>query len=176
MSTFYASSNHGRIVAVVLALAVIVTELWAMQIYPQVDALFTPLNLLTAQASATMLELSGLPVTQEQTRLSHAGGFSCEIDYACTALIPVLLLAAAILAWRSTWRARLAGVVGGALMLLLLNQLRLVSLVWLGVHAPTWFEAAHVWLWPGLLLLAATGYWYLWMRAQPVDAGYASRS
>ena len=175
MSTLYASSNHSRVVAVGLALAVVATVLWA-QIYPQVDALFIPLNLLTAQASATMLEFSGLPVTQEQTRLSHAGGFSCEIDYACTALIPVLLLAAAILAWRSTWRARLAGILGGAMLLLILNQLRLVSLVWLGVHAPAWFEMAHVWLWPGLLLAAASGYWYVWARALRVDAGYASRS
>lgn len=167
--------SSSRVVTVVLILAVVVTGLVAVQIYPQVDALFTPLNLLTAKASATMLQLSGLPVTQEQTRLSHAGGFSCEIDYACTALIPILLLAAAIVAWRSTWRARLAGMLGGALLLLLLNQLRLVSLVWLGVHTPAWFEAAHVWLWPGLLLAAAASYWYLWMRAQRVDTGYASR-
>jgi len=169
MSTFYASSNHGRVVAVVLALVVVVTGLWVVQIYPHVDALFTPLNLLTAQASATMLELSGLPVTQEQTRLSHTGGFSCEIDYACTALIPVLLLAAAILAWRSTWRARLTGILGGAMLLLILNQLRLVSLIWLGVHAPAWFEMAHVWLWPALLLTSVAGYWYAWVRGQRVS-------
>lgn len=145
-------------------LIVVLAGLWAVQIFPQVDHVFTPLNILTAQASAAFLAAIGLPVTQELTRLTHSSGFSCEIDAACTALVPALLLAAAIIGWRASWRARLIGAVVGVGALLIVNQLRLVSLVWLGVQAPVWFELMHVWLWPAALLFVTVGYWYVWTR------------
>jgi len=145
-------------------LIIVLAALWAIQIFPQADIVFTPLNILTAQASAAFLAAIGLPVTQELTRLTHSSGFSCEIDASCTALVPALLLAAAILGWRASWRARLIGVVVGVGALLIINQLRLVSLVWLGVQAPAWFELTHVWLWPATLLFVTAGYWYVWTR------------
>lgn len=150
----------------VATLAVVLAGLWLVQIYPQADALFNPLNILTAEVSASLLAAIGLPVTQELTRLTHASGFSCEIDSACTAFAPVVLLTAAILGWRAPRRWQLVGVLMGAVVLSLINQLRLVSLVWLGVQAPAWLDLAHLWLWPAALLFVIAGYWYVWARAQ----------
>lgn len=150
----------------VVTLLAVLAGLWVVQIYPQADGVFIPLNILTAQVSAALLAAIGLPVTQELTRLTHASGFSCEIDSACTALVPGLLLTAAILGWRAPWRRQLAGVLVGVVALLLVNQARLVSLVWLGVQAPAWFDVAHLWLWPATMLFVTTGYWYGWIRVQ----------
>lgn len=138
--------------------------LWLLLGYPPAAELSVPFNVLTAEATARMLAVFGLPVVQELAVLRHAGGFACEIDTACTALIPTGLLSAALLAWRRSWPARLAGVVGGILWLTLFNQLRLMSLVWLGVYAPVWFDPIHLWLWPALLVLAAAGYGHVWLR------------
>lgn len=145
-------------------LAVVLAGLWGIQLYPQAGALFMPINLLTAQLGAGILTRAGLPVMQEATHITHASGFSCEIDYTCTAVIPVLLLSAAILAWRASWRRRLAGVLQGVLLLLAVNLLRIVTLVWLGVRFPLWLDIAHLWLWPALLIVVIAGYWYIWIR------------
>ena len=83
------------------ALTAALAVLWAIQIYPQAEALFMPVNLMTAQLSVVMLAGIGLPLLRESTQLTHAGGFSCEIDFACTARIPVLLLSAGIFSGRA---------------------------------------------------------------------------
>lgn len=156
-------AGASRLVAV---LAAVLAGLWIIQIYPQAESVFIPLNILTAQWSAVLLAAIGMPVTQELTRLTHASGFTCEIDSACTALVPAALLTAAILGWRASWPSRLVGVLVGVVALVLINELRIVSLVWLGVHAPAWFDVAHLWLWPATLLFATAGYWYGWTCVQ----------
>lgn len=147
-----------------VALAAVLAVLWAIQIYPRAEALFMPVNLLTAQLSAVILAGIGLPMLRESTLLMHSGGFSCEIDFACTALIPVLLLSAGIFAWRAQRSQQWLAVLVGSLFLVGVNQLRIVSLVWLGVHAPGWLDIAHLWFWPLALIVITVGYWYGWTR------------
>lgn len=147
-----------------LAFTVVLTMLWAIPIYPAAEAFLLPVNLLTAQLSAVLLAALGLPVMQDSTQLTHAAGFSCEIDFTCTALIPVLLLSAAMFAWPATWNWRLKGVLLGSLLLIGVNQLRIVSLVWLGVEVPSWFDVAHHGIWPLLLIGITAAYWYGWTR------------
>jgi exosortase/archaeosortase family protein len=115
----------------------------------------------TAQLTAAMLDGFGLPVTRTGTTLMHAGGFACEIDLACTALVPAVLLAGVMTAGR----ARFVALVVGALLMLLVNQLRLVGLVWVGVVAPAHFDLAHGLIGPLLFLITGAGYIVLWRRA-----------
>jgi exosortase/archaeosortase family protein len=144
---------------------VVLAGLWVMQIHPPAGGLFAPFTVLTAQLTAFMLATIGLPVMREAATLVHASGFACEIDVACTALIPAVLLAASMSMLRTTPRAHLMGIIPGVLLMMLVNQLRLVSLVWLGVHAPGYFEVAHSLLWPALLILTGGGYGLIWLRA-----------
>jgi exosortase H (IPTLxxWG-CTERM-specific) len=148
-----------------LPLGGVLAGLWVVELNPAAAALLAPLNLLTAQMTAATLDLVGLPVAREGVVLTHAGGFACEIYQACTAFTPVALLAAAILPYPASWRARLAGVVVGAAYLTVLNQLRLISVVWVGVYAPQFLEFVHFWLWHALLIVATAGYWLGWVKA-----------
>lgn len=132
-----------------------------IHISPVAGGVFAPLTTLTAQLTAAMLELLGLPVTRTAATLAHAGGFACEIDLACTALLPAVLLTAVLVAGR----ARFHALVRGALLMVLVNQLRLVGLMWIGVHAPGDFDLAHGLVGPLLLLAAGAGYVILWRRA-----------
>lgn len=141
-----------------VALAGTLAGLWLALRFAPVAALLQPLTALTAAATAHMLVVLGLPVVRELNVLTHAGGFGYEIDIACTALVPAALLTAAILPWRRSWPARFGLAAGGIVWLALVNQLRLVSLMVVGVYAPAWFDVLHQWLWPALLALAAAGY------------------
>jgi len=147
------------------SLGVVLAGLWVIQVHPLAGDVFAPFSVLTAQLTAYMLAATGLPVMREAATLAHAGGFACEIDMACTALIPVALLAASMALLRATPRAHLLGIMLGALLVMLVNQLRLVSLVWLGVHAPGYFDVAHNLLWPMLMILTGSGYGLIWLRA-----------
>ena len=147
------------------SLGVLLAGLWVMQIHPPAGGLFAPFTVLTAQLTAFMLAAIGLPVMREAATLVHAGGFACEIDVACTALIPAVLLAASMGLLRATPRAHLMGIMFGVLLVVLVNQWRLVSLVWLGVYVPGYFDVAHNLLWRALLILTGSGYGLIWLRA-----------
>lgn len=156
--------HRQRLPRLLAALTAVLAVLWAMQISPHAEALFMPVNLMTAQLSAVILAGIGLPLLRESTQLTHSGGFSCEIDYACTALIPIMLLSAGIFSWRAERSRQWLGVLVGSLLLFAVNQLRIVSLVWLGVYEPGWLDIAHLWFWPMALIVITAGYWYRWTR------------
>lgn len=153
------------VLRITLALGLVITGLWAIQVFPPLGAVLMPLNVLTAQVTAAMLSTTGLTVTRELVILTHTSGFACEIDFTCTALVPVALLWAAIFPWPVSWRARLLGALAGLLLMVFLNQLRLISLVWLGVYAPQAFDVAHNLLWPAILIAGTVGYGLSWVRA-----------
>lgn len=106
------------------------------------------------------------PLTAAQAWLAFAlfGSPSSRIDVtlACSGADAVVLCAGAILAYPSPFRLRLSGAVMGTLMILALNILRIGTLG-LASSSPFWFEALHVYIWPGVLALAIAGYVYAWM-------------
>lgn len=140
-----------------VSMGALLAGLGAMQFYPAFGA---PFAALTAQLTAAMLSAVGLPVARAGVTLVHAGGFAAEIDLACTALVPAVLLATAMAALR----LRPMAVALGMMLAILVNQARLVSLVWLGVHAPGYLDPAHQLLWPVLLVLTGAGYLSVWRR------------
>lgn len=88
-----------------------------------------------------------------------------SIRAGCDAIEPTMMFTAAILAFPAAWKAKLIGVLIGTPLLLLLNLLRILSLYYIGIHAPNWFETAHVDVWqPAYILIALFGWiaWVMW--------------
>lgn len=147
------------------ALGLVIAGLWAIQIVPSLAAMLLPLNVLTASVTAVMLDAIGLPVTRELNLLTHASGFAGEIDFTCTALAPAVLLGAVVFAWPASWRARFLAALAAVSLMILLNQLRLVTLVSVGVFAPHGFNVAHLLVWPALMLITAFSFLVFWARS-----------
>ena len=107
------------------------------------------------------------PLTEGQGRLAFAlfGSPQSRIDVtlACSGADAVALCAGAILAYPALWRLRITGAVVGTSMILAQNTLRIGTLG-RASSSPFWFEALHVYVWPGILAAAIAGYVYAWMR------------
>ncbi|MEO8501317.1 MAG: exosortase/archaeosortase family protein, partial [Vicinamibacteria bacterium] len=107
------------------------------------------------------------PLVEGQASLAFAlfGSPRSRIDVtlACSGADAVALCAGAILAYPALWRLRIAGAVAGTSMILALNTLRIGTLG-RASSSPFWFEALHVYVWPGVLAVAIAGYVYSWMR------------
>ncbi|MEO5819343.1 MAG: hypothetical protein ABIT71_02470, partial [Vicinamibacteraceae bacterium] len=108
-----------------------------------------------------------LPLTRLQAGLA-AGLFGApaapvEATLACSGTDALALCLAAILAYPVAWPARLAGAAGGVVLILGLNTLRIGTLGWLAA-SPAWFDAVHVYVWPGALTLGIAVYVLTWMR------------
>ena len=90
------------------------------------------------------------------------GPFLMSIRAGCDGIQAFAVLVAATLAFPVRLRARLAGILVGAVVIFVLNAARLASLYWLGARQSSWFQAAHVHLWPAALILAMGALWLGW--------------
>ncbi|MFH1746415.1 MAG: exosortase H [Planctomycetota bacterium] len=114
-----------------------------------------------AQASAAILRLCGEDARTEGATIVSSR-FQVHIKRGCEAIEPSALFAAAVLAFPAPWRRRLMGVLLGVLLLAIINLVRIVSLYYVGVHAPRIFEAMHVEVWQPVFIALALVLWILW--------------
>jgi len=121
-----------------------------------------PLDILTARATSQILTWLGMDAQRELATLTHPGGFSYQIVMRCTGLIPASLLAVAILCAGASLRARAGAAALGALAVLALNLVRLVSLFYIGVRYPEAFGFAHSVLWQGVALVFPVAFFLGW--------------
>ena len=86
-------------------------------------------------------------------------------DASCSGGDPIALCAGAILAYPATWGARLRGAAVGIVAITALNVVRLGNLS-LVAEDQALLNLLHVYVWPGILILAAAGFVYAWMGRQ----------
>ena len=114
------------------------------------------------------LQLAFGAIGQKVVRAGSAlstGGSSVEIVSDCSPHMPFLIFAGVILAFPSTWRQRLIGLVFGAVIIHLFNTLRIMALIWILSWHRSWFDFAHVYLWQTGTILIVFATFALWIRA-----------
>jgi len=92
-------------------------------------------------------------------------GTSVEIVSDCSPHMPFLIFAAVVLAFPSTWRQRLLGLLFGAVVIWLFNTVRIITLIWVLAWKASWFDFAHVYLWQTGTILIVFATFALWLRA-----------
>ena len=123
------------------------------------EAFLGALQSATTGVAQAALAALGTPLVRQDDLLQHANGFVARIDLDCTAWGPAWLLLGALVAFgslaRVPLRRLLLSMALGVAMVVVVNQLRLVAVLWTGVHAPALLTAMHEGLGP--LLLVFTG-------------------
>lgn len=149
--------------ALVLLALYAVVRLWLDG--PAPLAVLAALNTFTADLGAAWLAALGTPMWRDGVLLTNGRGFAVEVHATCTALLPVLLLSLAIALHPSARVAdKLSGILLGAMVVVLVNQARLVGVIWVGVHVPALFDSVHGVLAPVLLVALTSGYAAVWAR------------
>ncbi len=133
----------------------------------------------TAAAAQAALAAVGTPLTLRGDVLHHANGFAAHVNFDCTACWPALLLSLALVLSRRlppgtfmlprVRRLPAATIALGVAAMVAVNQLRLVAVVWIGVHAPAHFGWLHEIAGP--LLLVAAGLAFVVLAARPSRRG-----
>jgi exosortase H (IPTLxxWG-CTERM-specific) len=82
----------------------------------------------------------------------------------CDALDPILVLCAGILAYPSSWRRKVIGLVLGVAAMFIMNVVRILSLYVIELKAPTLFDPVHLDIWPVIFVSLAVLLWFAWMR------------
>lgn len=122
---------------------------------------------LSADLAARLLRVLDFDVQASGSLLVGAGG-GLGIERGCDALQPIALLVLAVLCFRAPPCWKVAGVLGGSLLLLALNLVRIASLYVLHHESPDAFATWHTLLWPTVFVLVTLLAWSAWaMRVPP---------
>jgi len=93
------------------------------------------------------------------------GGTSVQIVPDCSPHLAYLIYAGVVLAFPAPWRARLVGLVAGAVAIHAFNTVRILALIGVLIWKREWFEFAHVYLWQTGTVIAVFATFALWLRA-----------
>ena len=125
------------------------------------DALVEPFTGLVARAGGAATRLFGEPTTMQGTVIASPR-FAVNIRNGCNGLETMLIFAAGVLAFPAPWRARLAGLLLGFLLIQLVNLVRIVSLFYIGLKWPSLFQDWHTVVWQAIVVLFGVALWILW--------------
>lgn len=123
-------------------------------------------NLIDATAHATAALLTVLDAgahTEGPVVVSRYG--SVLIIYECTGIFPIVIVMSAVLAFPCGWRWKLLGLSLGVSIMLVLNQVRILSLVYLTYLNAEMMERVHHIVWPTFIIFSTAVLFVIWARA-----------
>lgn len=88
--------------------------------------------------------------------------FAVNVVAECLALAPIMIYSGAVIACPATLRAKVWGIAAGALVLIFVNLVRIVSLFWIGAGYPEYLDFAHLLVWQSGIYLLAIVLWLYW--------------
>lgn len=125
-------------------------------------ALVTPLTEVIAHVSSAALNAMGAPNDVRGTVIVGDEGFAVNILDGCNGVYVTAIVIAAVLAFPSTAREKLIGLLMGILGVHAINLVRILTLYWIGLHWPHWFERFHYYVWQTGVIIISMAIWILW--------------
>ncbi|HXJ80392.1 MAG TPA: exosortase H [Candidatus Methylomirabilis sp.] len=137
-------------------------------LYGLQDQVVEPFTRGIAWITYKLMRAFGTPVSLNGVTLS-VPNFSVLIRNNCNAAYEMGLYTAATLAYPAPLIRRTSGILFAVVVLYVVNLIRVMSLVYMGYLFPGFFDAAHVYVWQVLFLVAVAALWLSWIsRVRPV--------
>ena len=92
------------------------------------------------------------------------------VDVSCTGSDAMAICFGTILGFPAPWKSRLRAVGWGFILITVLNTLRIAT-VSMVAHDRDAFDLLHLYVWPGVIVLASVIYVFRWMKRVPPGAG-----
>ena len=108
------------------------------------------------------LNIFGLGTSVNETFVLN-NEFSLNVGKGCDALSPMVLIMAAILTFPIAFKLKIPALIIAPIAIIFLNIIRIMSLFLIGVHAPDFFEIAHVEIWQSIFIIFCLMGWLYWL-------------
>lgn len=115
-----------------------------------------------AQISGSVLRVFGEKKVEVVSHTVSSDRFTVDIKRGCDALQPTVLFISAVLASPVGLLSKVPGLLIGFLFLMAMNLVRVISLFYIGIHIPRWFDTAHHDIWQATFIILSISAWALW--------------
>ena len=154
--------THGRDLRFLVIFAVLMGVYYAATTTKTMKAFFERYLEFNADASVAVLHTCGFDnVSRNGKQLVSSKG-SISVERGCDAVEPTALFVAAVLASPVAFGAKLPAVLAGALILAVVNLIRIISLFLSAVYWRKAFDMLHLDVWQAAFILLAILMWALW--------------
>ena len=116
---------------------------------------------LHATITGLLLRLLGVDVDITGSILAN-DRVAFTIISECTAVAPIIIYGAGVVAFPAGWRSKSIGLAAGASALLAVNFVRITSLFFIGMYYPTALDVFHLIVWQSLMIILAVGVLFVW--------------
>lgn len=120
-------------------------------------------NQFVVVAASGMLNAVGLPCTYQGFVLILPS-LALEVKFGCNGLEAVLIYSIAVLAYPTQWRRKLVGIAAGFFIIQAANFLRMLMLVYAGLHLKRLFDYIHVYIAQGLMIALALAVFFVYLN------------
>lgn len=127
------------------------------------SGLIKPYTEFLARAVAAIINLFGAGAWAEGA-LVRSPRFSINIAMGCDGVEASSLFLAGVLAFPTSWRAKMIGMAAGIPIIHLINLARLVGLYYAGVYLPTIVEEVHVYVAQTIVIILSTALLIFWLE------------
>lgn len=128
---------------------------------PVNDNVIVPFTAAIARSSGALLKMMGENVKVVDTTIS-SNLFGVNINNGCNGVEAMLILLASIVAFPASLKARATGLFLGAVVVQILNAIRIITLYLLGAYHPRLFDLFHTAVWQIVIIMAAIGFFLVW--------------
>jgi len=134
-----------------------------------------PLTGIVARASSLLLNVLGLDTQVLGTVITGSEAFSVNILDGCNGVDVMAIVAAAVLAFPSSFKEKLLGLAMAMPGVQIINVVRIVSLYYIGLRWPALFERFHLYVWQTAVILLSLTIWMVWARFLTGERGAPAR-
>ncbi len=117
---------------------------------------------LTTQASDGLMHVCGYDDVAVQGNVLSSSRGSITVERGCDAIAPTALFVSAVIASPAPLSLKLPAVIGGILVLIAVNVIRIVTLFLTRIHWPEAFDVIHLDVWQAMFIFLAIVLWAFW--------------
>lgn len=92
-----------------------------------------------------------------------------DVRFGCNGLEAVMIYSVAVIAFPSSWKKRLYGILAGFILIQLINILRIAGLAYSGIHLRKLFEYIHIYVAQGMMIAVSLGIFFIYIVYAKAD-------
>jgi len=113
--------------------------------------------------TSKILEMLGIPSTY-QGSVIKLPSIALDVRFGCNGLEAVMIYAVAVIAFPSPWKKKLIGILGGFVVIQVINIIRIASLAYSAIRFKSLFEYIHIYVTQGLMIAVSLGIFFVYLN------------
>ncbi|MEW6586216.1 MAG: archaeosortase/exosortase family protein [Nitrospirota bacterium] len=118
--------------------------------------------------TSKFLNILNMPATYYGSVI-NLPAIALDLKFGCNGLEAVMIYSIAVIAFPSSWKKRLVGILTGFLFIQFINILRIVGLAYTGIHHKSLFDYMHIYVAQGIMIAIALGIFFLYLSYATAD-------